>query len=257
VLRDRTFDNSQGSLARRIQLDLQPLYVREIEEVFQALEIASNQRVGYVQVLLRSRDWADSWLGNLPTVEKIGSPPRLPKELVDYGWNRKPKAINGSKLADVPALFSNLQATHPRGKLAARRLFQSSLRAANEDTLLDACIGIEALLGEEHDELVHRMGLRASVALVPSGIKAGLAYEILKKVYSHRSKIVHGTEPKNSTISLRGKEFSASSVAVFLLRVLLKSHLSQTPSWTPADLDKTLFEAIDGQLRSREKPAAS
>jgi hypothetical protein len=107
------------------------------------------------------------------------------------------------------------------------------------------------LLGEQHDELVHRMGLRASVALAGQ-MDATLRYDILKKVYGHRSKIVHGTEQKNSTINIRGDDWSAKSVAVWLLRLLLQSHLAQTPSWTPADLDKSLFGAIDGQAGSAD-----
>jgi hypothetical protein len=43
-------------------------------------------------------------------------------------------------------------------------------------------------------------------------------------------------------------ESPAHSVAVDLLRNLLKAHLHQTPSWNPADLDKTLLSATSGQL---------
>jgi hypothetical protein len=72
---------------------------------------------------------------------------------------------------------------------------------------------------------------------------------MLKKVYAHRSKIMHGTEPKNSTISIEGKDWSAKPVAVWFLRLLLQSRLSHTPPWTPSDLDRSLFGAIDGQRR--------
>lgn len=251
VLRNREFDNSRGPLVRRVLLDANPPFGDEIEEAFQALEIATDQRLGYVQVALRPHDWAYIWLGDLPPIESTTTPSRLPTELADHGWNREPRHIGGDTLAEAPRIFSSLRSTNPRGKLAARRLFQSSLRSIPEDTLLDACIGIEALLGEQHDELVHRMGLRASVALADQ-MDATLAYEILKKVYGHRSKIVHGTEPKNSIINIRGDDWSAKSVAVWLLRLLLQSHLAHTPPWTPADLDKSLFGAIDGRLGSAD-----
>jgi hypothetical protein len=246
VFRNRDFDNSRGPLVRRVLLDAHPPFQEEIDEVFQALEIATDQRLGYVQVLLNPRDWGYTWRGELPPIESTTTPSRLPKELADKGWNSEPRHINADRLANAPRIFSSLRSTSARGKLAARRLLQSSLRSNPEDTLLDACIGIEALLGEQHDELVHRMGLRASVALVDR-MDAPLAYEILKKVYGHRSKIVHGTEPKNPTINIRGDSWSANSVAVWLLRLLLQSHLARTPTWTPADLDAALFAAIDGQ----------
>lgn len=252
VLRNREFDNSRGPLVRRVLLDGNPPFGVEIDEAFQALEIATDQRLGYVQVALRPRDWAYSWLGDLPPIESITTPSRLPTELADHGWNSDPKHIASDALAEAPRIYSSLRSTNPQGKLAARRLFQSSLRSISEDTLLDACIGIEALLGEQHDELVHRMGLRASVALAEQ-MDATLAYDILKKVHGHRSKIVHGTEPKNSIITIRGDDWSAKSVAVWLLRLLLQSHLAHTPPWTPADLDKSLFGAIDGLLGTTDE----
>jgi Apea-like HEPN len=251
VLRNRAFDNSRGPLVRRVLLDASPPFGAEINEAFQALEIATDQRLGYVQVALRPHDWAYSWLGDLPPIESTTTLSRLPRELADHGWNREPRTIGRDALAEAPRIFSSLRSTHGRGKLAARRLFQSSLRSIDEDTLLDACIGIEALLGEGRDELTHRMGLRASVALAPQ-MDPALAYDILKKVYGHRSKIVHGTEPKNSVINIRGDEWSAKSVAVWFLRLLLQSHLSHTPPWTPTDLDERLLGAIGEQLGSSE-----
>jgi hypothetical protein len=252
VLRNREFDNSRGPLMRRVTLNANPPFGDEIDEAFQALEIATDQRLGYVQVALRPHGWGYRWLGDLPPIESITtSLSRLPTELADHGWNSDPIQIGGDALEEAPRIFFSLRSTNARGKLAARRLFQSSLRSASEDALLDACIGIEALLGEQHDELVHRMGLRASVALAGQ-MDATLRYDILKKVYGHRSKIVHGTEQKNSTINIRGDDWSAKSVAVWLLRLLLQSHLAQTPSWTPADLDKSLFGAIDGQAGSAD-----
>ncbi|MCU1362781.1 MAG: hypothetical protein JWM55_609 [Acidimicrobiaceae bacterium] len=65
---------------------------------------------------------------------------------------------------------------------------------------------------------MHRLGLRASVALVPRGMDAGLAYQILKKVYGHGSKIVPGAEATDSIITIEGSDWSAKSVAVSLLR---------------------------------------
>jgi hypothetical protein len=125
-----------------------------------------------------------------------------------------------------------------------------------EDVLLDACIGIEALLGEQHDELVHRMGLRAATALAPHTMEAARAYDVLKKVYNHRSKIVHGTETTDPTIAIGEDKYSAKSVAVLLLRVLLRSHLASSPSWTPADLDTQLFKALNREHEERAHPSA-
>lgn len=254
VLRGREFDNAQGPLVRRVLLDANPVFEDEIDEVFQALEIAAERRLGYVQVALRPHDWAYSWIGDLPPIESTTTLTRLPPELANHGWNKDAIRVGAEALADAPRIFSSLHSTHSRGKLAARRLFQSSLRQMDEDTLLDACIGIEALLGEQHDELVHRMGLRASVALA-GRMDAALAYDLLRKVYGHRSKIVHGTESMNPVINIRGDNWSAKSVAVLLLRLLLQSHLAATPPWKPSDLDASLFGAIDDRVGSSPSEA--
>lgn len=244
VLRDRKFDNSKGSIFRQIGLELEPKYLEELEQAFQALTIVSEQPTGYAQIFLRSKDWADKWVGDLPAVQTVGTMRRYPTSLGERGWNQSPLRIGSDRLDNLPATYQRLTQTSKRGQLAARRLFGSALRTDPEDIILDACIGIEALLGEEHDELVHRMGLRAAVALAPHGWGPERAHEILKKVYGHRSKIVHGTERKNSTINIDGEDYSTDSVAVYLLGHLLRSHLAESPAWTTEILDQRLFSSL-------------
>ncbi len=256
VLRDRVLGNEDGPLARRVRIHSYSYLEEEIEQVLQAVDIACEQRVGYVQVVLRPHDWADKWLGDLPPIQSAKTLSRLPTELSQHGWNRPPKLISASSLESLPETLDHLQKTHQRGKLASRRLFQSGLRSMPEDVLLDACIGIEALLGEQHDELVHRMGLRAATALAPRSMEAALAYDLLKKVYNHRSKIVHGAETTNPTIAIGDDKYSAKSVAVLLLRVLLRSHLAKSPSWTPSDLDTQLFGALNRESQARASDSA-
>lgn len=249
VLHDQRFDNSDGPLARRIRFDMQVPGQDEADLFFQALSIASGHESGYAQVCLRPNDWATEWLLDLPPLELASSLVAYPQSFKG-GWNREGVTVDAEALNKLPALLAGLQTTTSRAKLAARRLRQSSMREHREDIVIDACIGIEALVGEEHDELVHRMGLRASVALSTVGWNANAAYSVLKKVYGHRSTIVHGTEPKNATITIAEKNYEVASTAVFLLRSLLEAHLLATPPWTPASLDSDLFEAINGS----EKP---
>lgn len=245
VLRDREFDNSRGSIFRQIGLELQPEYLDQVEQVFQALTIVSRQPTGYAQLFLRPKDWADRWLGDLPAIQSVGTMHRYPTSLGERGWNEEPLHIQSDRLVTLPATYQALTKTSRRGRLAARRLFGSALRTDVEDIILDACIGIEALLGEEHDELVHRMGLRAAVALAPHGWGPERAHEVLKKVYGHRSKIVHGTERKHSTIKVGDTDYSTEEVAVFLLGNLLQSHLAESPAWTPETLDQRLFASLE------------
>lgn len=73
---------------------------------------------------------------------------------------------------------------------------------------------------------------------------------MLKKVYDHRSKIVHGTERKHSTININGTDYSTEHVAVVLLGDLLRSHLAASPPWTPESLDQQLFDSLGPSRQS-------
>jgi len=174
----------------------------------------------------------------------VESAPRYPLAFNEGVWNQEGRTITADEIDRLPSTFRALSASGKRAKLAGRRLFQTVLRQDDDDVTIDACIGIEALLGEQHDELVHRMGLRASVALAPSGWDPAMAYDLLKKVYGHRSKIVHGTEPANATITVAESTLAVSRVAVRLLRALLESQLNSDPPWTTSALDAQLFAAL-------------
>lgn len=257
VLHDQRFDNSDGPLARRIKFDIQAPGREAADLFFQALTVASGHESGYAQVCLRPHGWATDWRLDLPPLELVSSLVAYPRAF-NGGWNGDGVSVDAAALGTLPALLAGLQATTPRAKLAARRLRQSSMREHHDDIVIDACIGIEALVGEEHDELVHRMGLRASVALSKVGWNANAAYDVLKKVYGHRSKIVHGTEPKNATITIADAKYQVAPTAVFLLRSLLQAHLLATPPWSPAGLDALLFDAINGHgERQPQRPTLS
>lgn len=158
VLHNQKFDNSDGDLARQTRLSY-ALPGREVaDRFFQALKIASGGECGYAQICLRPLDWATDWKLDLPPVERVGTFNAYPRSFTG-GWTTEGVTVDAKALAELPMLLTQLQATIPRAQLAARRLRQTSMRENRDDIVIDACIGIEALVGEEHDELVHRMGL--------------------------------------------------------------------------------------------------
>lgn len=244
VLHDQRFPNDEGPLKRQIQFYWEIPGQDEANQFFQALTIASDAEAGFAQICFRPHNWATDWTLDLPPLEIVKSLVAYPQSF-NGGWNGNGVTISVEALDKLPFLFDGLHTTTPRAQLAARRLRQSSMREHRDDIVIDACIGIEALVGEEHDELVHRMSLRAAIALSKSGHKAQTTYEVLKKVYTHRSKIVHGTEPKHATISIAEKNYDVASTAVLLLRLLLEAHLLASPRWSPADLDSDLFDVIN------------
>ena len=124
------------------------------------------------------------------------------------------------------------------------------------DSAVDACIGIEALVGEEHDELVHRMALRAATALAGNG-DPQVIYKAVRSVYDYRSAIIHGTEPskkKQKVAFPDGGKVSARMLARILLRALLRSVLAVDGGWTPSTLDARLLASLSTHTLGEAAP---
>lgn len=244
VVRAVSLDNSEGALRRQIRLHYAPPGLETADHVCEALSIASGLSVGYAQVCFRPADWADDWRLDLPPLVRLATVQKYPVTLDDRGWLKQHDPIGGDALSKLPAYYAALSKTNRRAQLASRRLAQSTRRELSDDIIIDACIGIEALLGEQKDELSHRMGLRAATALSVVGWKPNFAYDLLKKVYGHRSKIVHGDVPATPNITIDGQTFTAKAGAVFLLSRLLDAHLRSDPPWSPQSLDLELFDQL-------------
>jgi hypothetical protein len=241
-----TLDNSPPwKRQMRVGLDGLPLDV--VDDVCAGLRILTEAQIGYAQVLIRPVGWADHWTDNLPALEEVGRVRRYSPGLDHYGWLGQREAIPARKLADLPGVYARLRSAPPRVKLAAKRLTASAMEPDQPDSAVDACIGIEALVGQEHDELVHRMALRASAALAPGGADPQFIYAAVKSAYNYRSAIVHGTEPgkKKSRVSVPGGgEIPARTLARMLLSALLRSVLASDEGWRPAKLDVRLLASL-------------
>ena len=219
-----------------------------VEDVCVALRILSGAQIGYSQVLVRPVGWADGWKHDLPAIEEVGRVRRYSSALDRFGWLSKRMSIPAKELDDLSGVFARLRSAPSRVKLAAKRLTESAMEPEEPDSAVDACIGIEALVGEEHDELVHRMALRAATALAPD-INPQVIYKAVRSAYDYRSAIVHGTEPSKKKLEVPlhegGGTVSARALARALLRALLRSVLAPNGGWTPAILDARLLASLD------------
>jgi hypothetical protein len=215
--------------------------------VCEGLRVLTNADIGYAQVLRRPIGWADRWVHDLPPLEKIATLRRYPDKFDNYAWLRTPAQIPRERLDLLPDIVTKLRTVKSNVRLASRRLSIAVLRDTDDRTV-DACIGIEALLGEGKDELSHRISLRAATALATRPVdplNARTIYQATKKVYSHRSAVVHGTSGDRSrTITLGEQSFSAVTIGVFLLRELLTDVLTRPEGWTAETLDSTLLETL-------------
>jgi hypothetical protein len=224
----------------QVELDL-----TSVDRLIQCLHIASGRDTGYAQVLVRPSGWADAWVHDLPAVLKVSTLHRYPEKFDDGAWNKPQALINRADIERIPRLFSALHAAPANVQLAARRAMRAVMRSDDEDKTLDATIGIEALLlaNNARDEMTHRMAQRAAAALAPDYPPEGI-YPLIKKVYEHRSAIVHGRTRRQSTINIGDEAYPAQDVAGILLRLLLMNWLQADEPWTPEILDRRLLRSL-------------
>lgn len=252
VLAGHRIDNP-GPIPRLFSRADSPLPLDDADLVCQALRVLTHLPVGYAQVLRRPVGWASRWTHDLPPLNQVAAVRRYPDSFDDYGWLRSGPKISRESLDRLPDVLVGLRKTDStmtaRIRLAARRLSTAELRADPDDRTVDACIGVEALLGEGRDELTHRLCLRAAAALSnrPDGpADATAVYRLLKSVYGARSAIVHGnTSDKHRTIKAPdGTPWATDVVACMILRDLLHDQLTRTDGWTPESLDALLLTRL-------------
>ena len=240
--------SNPGPADRLFGRGVEELPLDDADLVCEALRVVTDVAVGYAQILRRPLGWADTWTYDLPPLDTIETVRRYPDWYDNYGWLRVPEPIPMEELSRLPAVASALRTAPSRIRLAARRLSTASLRVAEDDRTVDACIGLEALLGEGRDELSHRIALRAATALATRDDAAAdphVIYRLVKKVYDHRSAVVHGTEGgRTRRITFGDVTYDADRIAVILLRELLLDVLTRSGGWTPQSLDADLLNSL-------------
>lgn len=244
VLRDRTFPNTMWPPEFKRGAERAPVPLETVDRVLETIHIVTGEKTGYAQVVVQSDAWASwqGWIGDLPHVWRAASIKAYPDDF-DGGWLRPKEPISESDVAEIAVAVKTLAASPRNVLLAARRCFRSTFRSDIEDEIIDATIGIEALLSAERDELTHRMSQRAA-AVLAGEFRTDAIYGILKQVYAQRSQIVHGSTPKNSKVRVADSEFWTNHIGVFLLRRLLRNYLLADDPWTPASLDALIIERL-------------
>lgn len=151
--------------------------------------------------------------------------------------------ISNDDLGTIRTVLAALLNAPKNVQLASRRCLRTTFRDDIEDEILDATIGIEALLSHGRDELTHRMSLRAAAALAKD-YRSDAIYNLVKQVYSQRSQIVHGGTPKNTKVKFEDGEFWTHHIGVLLLRELLRHYLTADVPWTAESLDALILERL-------------
>ncbi|MFF1945107.1 hypothetical protein ACFVWF_23555 [Rhodococcus qingshengii] len=227
-----------------------------VDRALQCLHILTGRDVGYAQAIIRPHDWTDDWIHDLPPIRSAGLYARYP-ESFDSARNRKSKTTTAAEISALPTVYENLEGAAPNIALAARRAVRAVMRNDSEDRTVDSTIGLEALLVPEGgQELKHRMAQRAAAAL-SEDFSPEFIYEAARRVYDHRSAIVHGNPKQKEAFIIGDTKYFTRDVAPELLILLLRNNLSSERSWTPADLDLKILRALAEQGRGGQETATS
>jgi hypothetical protein len=225
-----------------------------VDQFFAAIRIVTGLDTGYAQLLAMPRNWTHGYRAWLPSVEGT-SIRAYPRSFEDYRWLQPIGELRVENAREVGEVFSSLQAnTENRIHIAARRLNRCFVRDDEEDTVLDAVTGLEALLSDKSREgLVYRLALRIA-ALARLGADRELSpketFRTVKQIYDYRSCLVHGDKKASARreIVLPGdRRELAVALAVRYLRFALRTLLKHPVYCRPEKIDEDLLLGSEGE----------
>lgn len=224
-----------------------------IQRFFEAMTIVAPGPVTYAQITVLPQGWLASYENKCKSAYSVLIPNY--KERL-WGGPNLSYDIDRRKTTLACRYEKALITCHPSIRVATRRLVASWERGNSEDAILDLCIGLEALLGSGFGETVHGLCLRAAAMLSEVGWgPSDQVYDIIKDIYSYRSRVVHGLPGphKKAELTLEGQMIHASRAATATLDSLIKLALT-SENFDPQKVDqKYIFAALD----ARTWPAAS
>lgn len=230
-----------------------------IDDLFASIRIASGAKTGYGQLLIEPIDWADEWTTDLYTIYGTNIRAFNRKELDTKFFQYEIRKISEKEVELIKELFKIIREKRENIKhnkefkrvfIAIERLNRCMLREADDDTALDAIIGIETLLsGDTHGEITYTIANRMSVVAARTESCLHSAKDVrkaMKIVYGLRSDIVHGREPdKNSKIIISEKEYQTKELAVDFLRYALLFILKNQQYLDTKQFEIAFDEAIE------------
>jgi hypothetical protein len=236
-------------LNRSNQIGLAETYpVQRIELFLAALRIVKGVETGYAQLLAVPDRWAHGWRAWLPALEGT-SCRAYPPEFDNYRWLRPIETLNADDLLETGEVFAALEeADNNKIRIAVKRLNRCHVRSDEEDAMLDAVVGLEALLADDSkDGIAHRLALRlGALATVPpeADLSPQEVFASVKRMYDYRSRLVHGGEKANQyrEIALPGNQRElAVNLAIRYLRRALQILLKHPQYRDPKAIDMRLL----------------
>lgn len=220
-----------------------------IDKFFAALRIVTGHYTGYAQIIIKPKDWAHDYKADLEPIHGTSIKAYPDWFGRDYWNNKNIPELDKIIAGKVGKIYSGLlNAEENSVDLAAKRLNLCFLRNDEQDTILDATIGLETLLSDDNrQEMTHKLAMRIGALAKLSDFPSKSPYQVfqdIKDIYSYRSAIVHGSTKavkKREIISVTNEHTPASSMAIEYLRFTLDTLIKNAKYRDPKKIDEDLL----------------
>lgn len=242
-------DNSDINAVDKMLYDINAYNapVEIIDSLFASLRVLTDVDTGYGQIIAVPTNCKRHFTADLMDVSVI-SDRKYPDKFEYSSYYLEIRAYAIEDLSDFGTIFERL--IKGQASFAMKKLNAASIRTNDEDSILDICSALESILtNDSKSEITYRLSIRASqlCKIHPFGnFTAKDIYLLCRKIYDHRSAIVHGdvkAMKKTKTISIQEiRDIEIVKTALNLLRHLLKI-IFLTKIEDVKDIDNLIFDS--------------
>ncbi len=245
----QTSTNNIDSLSQVIQL---------IDKFFSALRVVTGYNTGYSQIITRPVGWCDIWTANLEKYPKINTK-GYGDALETISWKTNIReVVTKNQLNKLSIIFKGLDIiSSNRMKIASNRLNAAYMRKEETDTIIDICIGLEALLvGDERGEITHKLASRLGLIWQLSpGLELSPfeAFKAVKKIYDYRSAVVHGSKKAEKKRLIKPRpatEIQAVNLGINILRHAIGILIQNQKYLEEGEIDKSIFTSTSSEYNT-------
>jgi hypothetical protein len=229
-----------------------------IDSFFAAIRMITSHKTGYARLITQPVAWTATYEANLPPLDLV-SVREYPISFEDGCWNEEVPTLLSDAAKESGRLFRSLeQLSSERSKFgfAVKRFNLAHLRETDEDTTVDAAIGMEALLSDSNEEMTHKLAMRVAALSTLEGRSDPV--EIMrdvKQIYGFRSSIVHGDMnkiEKRREVVKAGNKISTAALALSTLGMVLRA-LARNPAYL-ADVTAIDKDMLLGKFPLKDVP---
>lgn len=224
-----------------------------IDSVFASVRAITGLPTGYAQIItLPTNDWVPRHCkGNL--IGLTGAKAReYPDFFLEHFWLQPRNSVTLGCSKKIVSLASALLKSNQNAfKLACDRLNRSMLRNCEEDTILDAIIGLELLLSDnDKGELTYKISSRMATI---STFHLDCPYtpievqQSVSKIYRYRSDIVHSRKSRPATKLIKinqGEEIAPVALAIKYLSMAIEILAANPELLTSKKIDEFMMKKL-------------